>query len=424
MKRKSFFLCSVLCLVLCAAPPTLRAQNSGFVYVANTAPYGQTPSILGFSITDNNGGLTPVSGSPFQTPGGGSALAVTPSGRFLYAPSLMPGTDSGSGVAGYSIDPNSGSLTPLPGSPFFAWSATGFPPNSLVMDLFGRFLYALNFVAGGVFVYSIDQNTGALTLQSNSQSYPQYAYPNYFGLDATGQFAYITSYQPFRSNAPGGAISVYKIDQSTGSLMLVPGSPFIVPVDPSASNKFFPPAPSWAVTDPGSRFLYVVDNYQSDLWTFSIDPTSGALTLLPSSPMHFPESANQFTIDPGGNFAYFTTNFPNPADCGNYYPFTNVHAPNAVFVYSIDQTSGTLSPAKTPVVTAGYQPNPVATDPSGTYVYVANLQGYNYDPNSSTISAYRARGIGGPLTEVLGSPFPAGAHAARSLVVVAPQKKN
>ncbi len=76
------------------------------------------------------------------------------------------------------------------------------------------------------------------------------------------------------------------------------------------------------------------------------------------------------------------------------------------------------------MVAAGYQPFPVATDPSGRFVYVLNLQGNNFDPNSSNISAYRTRGESSPLTQVLGSPFPAGANAARTLVVAAPQNKS
>jgi len=56
-----------------------------------------------------------------------------------------------------------------------------------------------------------------------------------------------------------------------------------------------------------------------------------------------------------------------------------------------------------------YQPFPVTTDKSGQFVYVLNLQGNNFDPNSSNISAYRSHGQSGPLTQVLGSPFPAGA---------------
>jgi 6-phosphogluconolactonase (cycloisomerase 2 family) len=423
MKWNSLFVCSILSFLLFVASPTLRAQNSGFVYVENNPTSADQPgSILGFSITDNTGALTPVPGSPFQIPSGGFTLAVTPSGRFLYAYTNIPGVYGAWGVAGYAIDANSGSLTPISGSPFFV--STNFVAlTTLRMDPSGKFLYIMGYYTGEIDVLSIDQNTGALTPQPNSPFFAQFSYPVYFNLDAAGQFAYV-AYQPNRSGAPNGAVSAYKTDPASGSFTLVPGSPFIVPRDPSANSLFFGATPNWAVSDPNSKFLYVTDDHQFDLWTFSIDPTSGALTLLPSSPMHFPEGANQFTIDPGGNFAYFTTNFPNPVDCGNYYPFTNVHAPNAVFVYSIDRNSGDLSPAKTPVVTAGYRTLPVATDASGTYVYALNLLGYNNDPNSSTISAYRSRGIGGPLTEVLGSPFPAGAHAAATLVVAAPQKKN
>jgi len=57
------------------------------------------------------------------------------------------------------------------------------------------------------------------------------------------------------------------------------------------------------------------------------------------------------------------------------------------------------------MVAAGYQPYPVATTPSGRFVYVLNLQGNNFDPNSSNISAYRTHGQSGLLTQVLGSPF-------------------
>jgi hypothetical protein len=72
---------------------------------------------------------------------------------------------------------------------------------------------------------------------------------------------------------------------------------------------------------------------------------------------------------------------------------------------------------------AGYQPFPVATDSSARFVYVLNLQGYNFDPNSSTVSAYRTQGQSGFMTQALGSPFQAGANA-HALVVAAAQNQN
>jgi len=423
MEWKSLFVCSIVSFLLCADSPTLHAQNSGFVYVANTPPpFGQTPSILGFSITDNNGALTPVPGSPFQIPGGGLALAVTPSGRFLYTPTGTYSASTGTytvSVAGYSIDANSGSLTPLPGSPFFT-EANAPGINWLSIHPSGKFLYAMNTYYDEIFVYSIDQNTGILTLQPNSPIQAQQGYPAILTLDGTGQFAYVT--YAARSGSFGNVISAYRIDPASGSFTLVPGSPFTIPNDPSSANKNGPNS-SWAAPHPKAGFLYVADSNQLDLWTFTINGATGALTLSPSSPVHMPHGSNRFVIDPTGSFAYFTTLYPNSTDCANYFPYSSVYAPDSVFAYSIDQASGALSPANSPMVAAGYQPFPVATDSSARFVYVLNLQGYNFDPNSSTISAHRTQGQSGFMTQALGSPFQAGANA-HALVVAAAQNQN
>jgi len=327
MNRKSLFLCSTLCLSSCAVSPTLRAQNSGFVYVTNKPSSAQQPaSILGYSIRDNTGELTAVPGSPFQMSLGADTLAVTSSGRFLYTPSAIPGVQDGWGVSGYAIDANSGSLTPVPGSPFYARTSL-FGPAWPIMDPSGKFLYVMTYYYSQVFVYLIGQNTGALTLEPNLPFVTQYYYPTVFTLDATGQFAYI-AYQAGRSNGP--AIPAYRIDPTSGSFTLVPGSPFIIPNDPSAANKNGPSL-TWAATDPSAGFLYVADSNQLDLWTFAIDGTSGALTLTPTSPMHMPHGSNQFAFDPTSGFAYFTTLYPNSTDCANFFPYSNVYAPDSVF---------------------------------------------------------------------------------------------
>jgi 6-phosphogluconolactonase (cycloisomerase 2 family) len=67
--------------------------------------------VLGYSIGPN-GVLTPLPESPFPAPDFLVSLTTDQSGHFVY------GADTFSGVAGYSIDPDSGGLTPLSGSPF------------------------------------------------------------------------------------------------------------------------------------------------------------------------------------------------------------------------------------------------------------------------------------------------------------------
>jgi 6-phosphogluconolactonase (cycloisomerase 2 family) len=98
--------------LLALASPTALAitPNGKFLYAAN--PSG----VFAFSV-NADGSLTQISGSPFA--GGHSVLQFTRAfqvdntGQFLY---LAP-TDIKAVVA-FKIDPNSGALSPVPGSPF------------------------------------------------------------------------------------------------------------------------------------------------------------------------------------------------------------------------------------------------------------------------------------------------------------------
>ena len=159
-------------------------------------------------------------------------------------------------------------------------------------------------------------------------------------VDASGKFAYIIGNSA--RTGTQASVSAYRIDSSSGALILVPGSPFLIPTDPSSTNKNGPLA-TWLATTPDSRFLYVSDYNQLDLWTFAIDGATGALTLSPTSPLHMPHGSNEFTIDPSGLFAYFTSLYPNSTDCANFFPYTNIYAPDSVFIYSIDQSSPAIN---------------------------------------------------------------------------------
>src|SRR4029077_4976990 len=66
-----------------------------------------------------------------------------------------------------------------------------------------------------------------------------------------------------------GGVGAFSINQSTGALTTVTGSPF------AAGSSTFA-----AIADPSSKFLYVENNSGSEvpLFIFSIDPSTGALT--------------------------------------------------------------------------------------------------------------------------------------------------
>ena len=148
--RACFKLWSVMAVGLALLPASLRAE---FVYVANAG----SNNVSAFRI-DENGALTPVAGSPFPAGSDPRSLAVDLFGLFVYVANA-----ASNNVSAYSIGPN-GALTPVVGSPF---GSTGifpyeFDPDSVAVDLLGRFVYVANGHQFNVSAFRIAES-GALT---------------------------------------------------------------------------------------------------------------------------------------------------------------------------------------------------------------------------------------------------------------------
>ena len=135
-----------------------------FLYSAN--PDATNPSISGFSIDPTSGALTPLSGSPFPLPVS-HYIATDQTGAYLYV-------TSGASVVGYGIDATTGALTPLPGFPV----AAGANAYSISIDPTNQFLYVTNDGAATVSGFTLDASTGALTPMAGSPfpagSHPQF----------------------------------------------------------------------------------------------------------------------------------------------------------------------------------------------------------------------------------------------------------
>ncbi len=287
---------------------------SRFVYVTDTT----VDTISAYTINAGNGSLTPIAGSPFATPGivpvsiagepqgkflyaqglsgievfgidqGSGALtllnspvpvgpaaqfdmAIAPNGKFLFSPNSNVG-QGGATVSSFAINPQTGALTPAPGSPYSAGSGA----DSVAVDPLGRFLYVgEGWNATTLFAFSIDQTTGALTPTPGSP------FPAVEGrglvVDPLGRFLFI-------SDEDNGQTSAYTIDQSSGAITVVAGSPF------SGGG-------AGATIDRTGNFLYV-GNYGSNdsqgIDAFQINQISGALTLLSGSP--FPSGNSPFAL--------------------------------------------------------------------------------------------------------------------------------
>ena len=167
------------------AAPFSRAQ---FAYVASNG----SDSVSGYTIDPNTGALTAIAGSPFPAGSFPVSVAVDPSGKFAYVANNSPFSGGNGNVSGYTIDPNTGALTAIADSPFPA----GAGPASVAVDPSGKFAYVTNAPfssgTGNVSGYTIDPNTGALTAIAGSP-FPAGAGPVSVAVDPSGRFAYVAN---------------------------------------------------------------------------------------------------------------------------------------------------------------------------------------------------------------------------------------
>ena len=352
-----------------------QASPARFAYVAN---YGSN-TVSGYSIDPASGALTPIPGSPFPAGVEPQSIVVDPTGRFAYVANAGALDSPVGSISAYTIDPNSGALTAVPGSPFTAVSGT--EVTSVTMHPTGKFLYAglYAYNYGAISAFTIDATSGTPTAVPGS--------PFAVGLSAgqlalhpSGNFAYVQQFpQPPAGSSPTGVLLGFAIDAVTGALSSVPGSPF---APGSTSLSLFP-----ITVDPTGKFGFVPND--ADVLAFAIDSSTGSLTLSPGSPFAA-VLAISVTVDPTGKFAYVVDN-----SCGTDTPTGLVTA------FGIDASTGALSEISS--FPAGACPQSITMHPSGKFAYVVAQTG---------IFGYAINSVTGALAPVSGSPFPGGSTHA------------
>ncbi len=139
-----------------------------YLYVANPSannpyPYLSTNgNISAFQINSGTGALTELTGSPFTATNGSgpSAIAIDPSGRFLYA--VTPG--SSNSIWCFAITPTNGQLVAVTGSPFSLAAGGQFA----LFDPIGGFFYIGSNSTKGLEGYTYNPSTGAPKVISGS----------------------------------------------------------------------------------------------------------------------------------------------------------------------------------------------------------------------------------------------------------------
>jgi 6-phosphogluconolactonase len=286
-----------------------------FLFVTND----QANNLSAYSIDPSSGALSAVAGSPFGVGAYPQSVAIDPTGRFVYVANL-----NSFDVSAFAIDANSGALTPIPGSPF---AAAGGNPSSVAIDPSGRFAYVGSSSFPSVTSFSIDAGTGALTQTGSTAMTGAGCFFASTKVDPTGKFVFMLS--------PCHGVYAFTADPNSGVLTLVAGSPVLPPTGWTGSDN----SSSLAV-EPTGRFVYVANSYSGTIAVLTIDSTTGALSQIPGSPFAVGGFIVSDAVDPSGKFLYLTND-------GGLLTL------NAVFGFTIDPTTGAPTPmASSPFATA------------------------------------------------------------------------
>src|SRR6516165_6272500 len=188
----------------------------------------------------------------------------------------------------------------------------------------------------------------------------------------------------------GRTTSAYVIDSTTGALTAVAGSPF------AAGTQ-----PRFVQLEPSGKFAYVVNAGSNDIWTYRLNSGTGALTPTARGKVRARQAPSGIGFLGGSSPVTYTPKFAYVANIGS----TDVSG------YTINATTGALTPIPGSPFAAGLHPRSVAVHPTGKFAYVANR-------NGKDVSGYMINASTGVLAPVPGSPF--GARFGPSSVAVDP----
>jgi 6-phosphogluconolactonase len=324
-------------------------------------------------------------------------------------------------VSVFRVQPLTGQLAQVPHSPF---AIPGDVPWGITVSPNGKFVYVGTFdSAKAICVFSLNERTGSLTPVES------YHVPGKYGAYAVtitpdGRFLYATITQ---------GIMGYRVDERTGALKLIDGSPWDV------ADQYFGIA-----IDPRSQYAYGI------VWNPNYAPWIQAAQILPDGrlsfeggPVYAGSPPNDVKVDPSGRFVYVAnwgdstiSGYSIDAGLGTLTglpgsPYSGVSVPTSLsptpdgkavivdnqggdFVDSLAINSdGSLTPVGSSQPAEQY-PNAVVVDPTNEFAYSANT-------NSNTVSAYRVDAMTGALQPVAGGFYISGWDPNRIAVVAGPR---
>jgi 6-phosphogluconolactonase len=329
---------------------------SGFFYVLNQ----KSTQVAGFSFAAGATTLTPVSTSQYSLGAAPFAIAISPSGGFLYV-------STAAGIYAYSVNASTGVLTLLNSNN--AISAD--PAFTMVVDPSGGWLIEAVSGVNAVNAIPLDATTGVLLTGASEQTVALPAGATAIQqvtitrTNAANAYAFVAMANagiaviPFTSTASGnpfGAVKTYN-PVNTAS-----GSDLSVAVDLTSPILYVGETVATSGSNPGG------------LRMFNIGANS-TLTEVTGSP-YATGGIGPSAILPTTHYVYVANKAVSGSNSGNI----------TAFALTTTGTTVTLTAVASGTIAAGVSPLGLSEDSTGTYILAVNSGG-SPDLNAYTISS-------------------------------------
>ncbi len=357
-------LCAILSIFLVAGAARAQTQQP---FLFATTQVSSNPAVATFTRNDATGALSEVAGSPFVllTPNCYPAT-MDPKARFLLG-------SCGDGISLYQFNSSTGVVSEVPNSPFAA--STGGPPDAVIAESTGQFVYALRIVRSN-FPTPSSATLDSFTIDAtnNVLSQPSSQVVSFTGtflglvVDPNNHFIRVLLAEPSGGAAPLGSSCTILFDPQTGlpvstnsgvcqSGVFAGSNPLGISIDSrgtfigtSADGQFLPSFDVFAVSptdgtvqgsgiftftdtndhtdtpffDPTGQLVYANSQF-TGLRIFSLSVVQGTVSFseLPSSPLPSNLDATPLhaLADPAADFTY-------------------IGGSNLILSYPIDTTTG------------------------------------------------------------------------------------
>jgi beta-lactam-binding protein with PASTA domain len=287
-------------------------------------------------VINANGSLSVVPGSPFVTNGSPQAMVFDSSGSYAYVSSASAST-----VSGYSLDPATGALEPLPQSPY----GIGVPAGAYQLVRVGNTVYAdtVDNINDSIVTLFIIPGPDTLSSTGIGAPFPTNSSASSLFVNPPGSVLFALTQVPPADTS--FSLLAFNIDASTGFL-----TPFASPLLTTSSNS--------ATLDPSGQFLFLT-NQTTGLEVYPINTLSGAIgNAIAGSP--FATSANQSNALPSAVSFDSTGNSVFVVNSGSQSLSGGASSGGGIAEFAFNNSTGTLTPVAGSPVTAGANPVAIA----------------------------------------------------------------